>query len=116
MSGSNRARGIYGETLVARWYEQRGYVVIERNWRDGRRGEIDLLLGRSDGLVVFCEVKARASEAFGHPFDAITPAKLTRLRRLAGAWIAAHPGKARSFRLDAAAVLGSSVEVRHDIG
>lgn len=119
-SAANRARGAYGEALVARWYEAQGYRVIDRNWRDGPRGELDLVVERTDGLVVFCEVKARASAAYGHPFDAITPAKLARVRRLAAAWLAAHPcedpGVARGIRIDAAAVLGAKVEVLENVG
>ena len=39
-----RARGIDGEARAARWYEAEGWEVVDRNWRDGRNGEIDLVL------------------------------------------------------------------------
>jgi putative endonuclease len=61
--------------------------VVARNWRS-RSGEIDLIV-RKDRLVVFCEVKTRTSERFGAPLEAVTPAKVRRLRRLAAEWLAA---------------------------
>jgi putative endonuclease len=83
-----RALGAHGEELAAKWYAARGYQVLARNWRS-RAGEIDLVLG-CDRLVVFCEVKARTSPAFGTGAEAITPAKRARLRRLAAAWLATN--------------------------
>lgn len=108
-SGANQAHGAFGEAAVARWYEQRGYAVLARNWRS-RTGELDLVLGR-DRQVVFCEVKARASQAFGSPFEAVTAAKQARLRRLAAEWLAVAGLGSREVRFDVAAVLSGKVEV-----
>ena len=116
MGLANQARGAFGEQLVARWYEAHGYVVVDRNWRDGRRGELDLVVTRGDRLLVFCEVKTRASVAYGHPLEAIDPAKLARVRRLAVAWMTAHDRRGVEVRVDAAAVIGTSVEVREGVG
>ena len=60
---SARARGQFGENEAARWYLSHGYEVVARNWRCPQ-GEIDLVVS-SPGVVVFCEVKARASAEFG---------------------------------------------------
>ena len=105
----NRAHGAFGEDRVARWYEANGYEVLARNWRR-RSGELDLVVAKA-GLVVFCEVKARTSTAFGSPFEAVTPAKQARLRRLAGEWLAATGGGRSDVRFDVAAVLSGKVEV-----
>ncbi|MBX3193711.1 MAG: YraN family protein [Schumannella sp.] len=94
--------GVRGERIAERHLVARGMVVLDRNWRCPQ-GEIDLVLQDGDE-VVFVEVKTRSSEAFGHPLEAITPAKLARLRRLARAWTEAHPGT-RRIRIDAVAVL-----------
>lgn len=115
MSGTNQSRGAAGEALVASWYEARGYRVLDRNWRNGRMGEIDLVVQRDARLVVFCEVKTRTSTAFGHPWEAIGPEKLVRMRRLALAWMQAHGRGSERVRLDAAAVLGGEVEVLHGV-
>ena len=97
-----RALGTSGEAAVACWYEASGYQVVDRNWRCPQ-GEIDLVL-RDGDETVFVEVKTRTSTAFGHPLEAITTEKLSRLRRLAAAWCAAHPGTG-SIRIDAIAVV-----------
>ena len=83
----NRRLGATGEATAEAWYVAAGYAVLARNWRC-REGELDLVLSR-DGVVVFCEVKARSSAAFGVPAEALTPAKRRRIRLLAigVAWI-----------------------------
>ena len=111
MAAARQAHGAFGEAQAARWYEARGYRVLDRNWRAGRTGEIDLVLG-ADGIVVFCEVKARSSSAFGEPFEAVTPAKRARIRRVAAAWLGAHPaGAGRDVRFDVASVRAGKVDV-----
>jgi putative endonuclease len=94
--------GIRGERIAERHLIARGMVILDRNWRCPQ-GEIDLVL-RDGEDTVFVEVKTRTSVAFGHPLEAITIAKLARVRRLAAAWCAAHPGTG-PIRIDAVAVV-----------
>ncbi|HEV8116070.1 MAG TPA: YraN family protein, partial [Acidimicrobiales bacterium] len=71
------------EERAASWYQAHGYDVVARNWRC-REGEVDLVaVRRRDGLVVFCEVKARRSARFGSAAEAVGRNKQARLRRLA---------------------------------
>lgn len=85
------ALGKYGETLAARRLVAAGMTVLERNWRCGRTGEIDIVARDGDVLVV-CEVKTRRAGPFQHPMEAITPAKANRLRGLAERWLQQHGG------------------------
>ena len=79
------------EDAAARLYEREGFLVA-RNYRAGR-SEIDLIATRP-GLVVFCEVKARASDRFGLPAEAVNPEKQRRIRGAAAAWLSEHrPGR-----------------------
>lgn len=106
--------GQRGETLAAAHLEAAGLTIIDRNWRCSQ-GEIDLV-ARAGSELVFVEVKTRSSGAFGHPLQAITPAKLARLRRLAAAWCEQHPVDHRGIRIDAIAVIapwGGPVEIEH---
>jgi len=89
---------------VARWYEDAGYRVLDRNWRC-REGELDVVVARAS-VLVFCEVKTRRSTAFGVPAEAVTVTKQRRLRMLAMRWLDEHPeARARTLRFDVASVL-----------
>ena len=82
--------------------------MLARNWRCPH-GEIDLVVARP-GLVVFCEVKARASSWFGGGVGAVDRRKQLRLRRLAAAWLAGTRGDAGEGRPGL-----PPVEVRFDV-
>ena len=98
------ALGAAGEAAAARWYEQAGWRVLDRNWRDGRQGEIDLVVIRG-GVIVFCEVKTRSGVGFGTPAEAVGVRKQSQLRRLAAAWLSAHDVRHRGLRFDVASVM-----------
>jgi putative endonuclease len=85
------ALGRYGEDVAARMLRDAGLTLLGRNWRCGRRGEIDILASDGDALVV-CEVKTRRDGGFQNPMAALTPRKLARLRSLAERWTAEHGG------------------------
>jgi len=85
------AMGKYGEDLAARRLADAGMTVLERNWRCGRTGEIDIVARDGDVLVV-CEVKTRRASPFQHPMAAVTPTKAERLRGLAERWVQEHGG------------------------
>ena len=70
-------RGVPAENLAAAFLEGQGLKVLERNYRC-RFGEIDLV-ARSGEMVVFVEVRARRSDAFGGAAGSITAAKRRRL-------------------------------------
>jgi putative endonuclease len=108
-----RALGASGEDLAAAWYAERGWRVLDRNWRSGRDGELDVIATKG-GVLAVCEVKARSSVAFGTPLEAVTPVKQARIRRLTAAYLAASPVRARTVRFDVAAVLDGRLEVVED--
>jgi putative endonuclease len=99
------AMGRYGETLAARRLAETGLTVLERNWRSGRAGEIDIVARDGDVLVV-CEVKTRREGPFEQPMAAVTPQKAERLRNLAERWIQTHGGAPPGgVRIDVVGVL-----------
>lgn len=109
MASARQARGVYGERRAAAWYEQHGFTVLARNWRDGRSGELDLVVRRGS-LVVVCEVKARASAAYGVA-ESVTPAKQARIRRLAGAFLASAGLGRVEVRFDVVTVTNTTLDV-----
>ena len=108
--------GALGEERAAHWYEDRGYQVLERNWRR-REGELDLVV-RKGMTVVFCEVKARTSDRYGTGTEAVVPSKQRRIRRLAARWLSEiTPATGRAsleVRFDVASVTGGRLEVVED--
>lgn len=92
--------------------------VLARNWRC-KVGEIDIIaLELIDGhrTLVFCEVKSRTGLGFGLPLEAITYAKLRKLRQLSAHWLAANELHVDDIRLDAIGVVlirGQAPELTH---
>lgn len=117
METSPKVLGAKGEDAACQWYAERGYTIVDRNWRT-QTGEIDLIAHRSAAhgaqtgidTLVFCEVKTRSSSRYGMPFEAVGPTKQLRIRRLAAAWLAEHPGH-QHVRFDVASVMNTRVEV-----
>ncbi len=87
--GSQRARGSSAERDGAAWLERQGFCVLESNV-SSRFGELDLVA--LDGATLcFIEIKARRSDRFGAPNEAVTLDKQRRLTRCARAYLARKP-------------------------
>ncbi len=56
MAGNKKKIGNAGEERAARFYAERRFEIVARNFRT-RRGEIDIVVAKED-LIVFVEVKA----------------------------------------------------------
>jgi len=95
--------GSQGERIAVAYLTDVGLRVLDRNWRC-REGELDVVAREGDALV-FCEVKTRRGVGYGHPVEAVTPAKQRRLRILAQRWLAAHDEHAPELRFDVVGVL-----------
>lgn len=75
---NNREIGARGEELASKFYEDRGYQIIRRNYH-AERGEIDIIALKGDQLL-FVEVKYRRDLEQGYPVEAITKKKLQSFR------------------------------------
>jgi putative endonuclease len=92
----NRAqRGRAGEEAAAALLEAHGYRIVGRNVRLPG-GEVDII-ARDGDTVVFVEVKARATTAYGSAVRAVDARKRATLRAIASDWlqVAAPRAKAR---------------------
>lgn len=84
--------GRFGEKLAAQLLEKHGYQIVERNWRFGREGEIDIIAQDPNGEhTAFIEVKTRSTRGAGGPFAAITARKYRKMRHLALRYCATNP-------------------------
>ncbi|HWU22817.1 MAG TPA: YraN family protein [Nocardioides sp.] len=102
-AASRKALGEYGEEVAARYLHGLGYAVLERNWRC-EIGEVDLVC-REGSTLVICEVKTRSSTVAGTPHEALTDAKLARLKRLGERWARDRGIRPDGIRIDLVAVL-----------
>ena len=98
-----------GEDAAAAWYVANGYEVLARNWTC-RDGELDLIV-RRNRTFVFCEVKARTTDAFGSPAEAVNHLKRQKVRVLAAKWLEDAPIRPREIRFDVVSVVGDAVQV-----
>src|SRR5690242_3685798 len=101
----NNARqmlGRRGEQMAAEALCERGYRIVEHNFRC-RYGEIDLIAEEQDDLV-FVEVKTRRGTAFGRPEEAVTRTKRRKLAEVASYYLDMHNAGDRSWRIDVVAM------------
>lgn len=93
---------ILGENLAAKYLQNQGYKIVERNFRKGY-GEIDIVALDND-VLAFIEVKTRTSNKFGTPIESITPWKLKALIKTAQFYKLTHRNLPESLRIDAVSV------------
>lgn len=82
MSDRRQQLGRWGEELAARHLAAANYRIEDRNYRC-TAGEMDLVAITPQGAWVFVEVKARKSDRYGRPEEAITQRKAQRLIQIA---------------------------------
>ena len=91
---------------------RQGFDILARNWTM-RGGELDVVARRGN-LVVVCEVKSRAGNAWGSPWEAMTSLKQQRVRRAGAAFVRQMGERGLRVRYDVAAVTGTRLEIMED--
>lgn len=97
-----RERGAGGEDAALAFFQKKGFVLLERNYR-ALRCEIDLIM-RDGDTTVFIEVKARTGSSFGTGREAVTPQKQRNIIKAATAYAAGHGLLEAKLRFDVAEV------------
>ena len=82
---NKRATGGRYEEMAAAFLEEKGYQILERNYRE-RSGEIDLI-ARDGRYLVFVEVKYRRDTGSGYPEEAVNARKQARIRHAAAYYL-----------------------------
>lgn len=90
--------GRRGEAAAARYYINRGYTLLDHNYKT-RQGELDLVLQKGE-LVVIAEVKTRAENAWYRPQEAVTWAKQQRILLAAQAYLQTNGLLEKTIRFD----------------
>ncbi|TMA21226.1 MAG: YraN family protein [Deltaproteobacteria bacterium] len=103
MTTTRQRFGDAGEKAAEDWLARDGYRVVARKHRCPR-GEVDLVVERGD-LLVFVEVRTRATALFGGPEETVGAAKQRRIVRAARDFLARWRGPPRGARFDVVAVI-----------
>jgi putative endonuclease len=109
--------GVEGEKAAERFLRRKGYRIVTRNYRCLPFGEIDIV-ALDGSMIVFVEVKTRASRDHEDPESAVTPAKQERLIRTANVFLRQTRSVGRACRFDIVTITGVSggvLEIEHFI-
>jgi len=94
--------GRQGEDIAAAYFAERGYTIVERNWRCAT-GELDIIMTEEDTLV-FVEVRTRKGPNFGSAEESVTITKQAKLIELAQTYLQEADVPHRAWRIDVAAI------------
>ncbi|MBE5741377.1 MAG: YraN family protein [Clostridiales bacterium] len=100
-------KNIYGkrsEIIASEYLQKLGYTILATNYKN-KIGEIDII-AKDGEFTVFVEVKARMSEEFGHPFEAIDERKQYKIRNVASMYLIENKKYNTPVRFDAIAIIG----------
>jgi putative endonuclease len=112
MKETTRVAGLQGEQLARTHLTKKGYKIVRTNWRF-KRLEVDII-AEDGGVLVFVEVKTRASSDFGEPELFVNRKKQGFLIEAAHHYLNEHDIAAEA-RFDVVSVLmnGGNATVTH---
>jgi putative endonuclease len=114
MTFPKKELGARGEELAVRYLKNRGYRILERNYRI-KFGEIDII-AEQGGDLVFVEVKTRSDNLFGSPFDSVTVPKQMQLSKVALEYIGKRGWHNRPARFDVVGVQLKAANAARSLG
>ena len=104
--------GKRSEIIASDFLKKKGYKILEVNYKN-KIGEIDLIAKDGD-YIIFVEVKARLSQKFGHPFEAIDERKQQKIHAVASLYMVKNKKYGTNCRFDAISILGfENPEITH---
>ena len=77
--------GKKGENLAVQFLKNKGYKILETNWRF-RRSEVDII-AKDGAILIFVEVKTRSYDYFGKPASFVSARKKVLLQDAASAYM-----------------------------
>jgi len=84
--------GHKGEDMAVEYLQQEGYCILNRNWSNKGRKEIDIVATKDD-VIVFVEVKTRRLGALTTPLSAVDGRKQHRICLAADSYL-------KTYRID----------------
>jgi len=98
-----RELGKRGENIAVKFLREKGYKIIERNYRCPM-GEVDIV-AKDKKALVFVEIKTRTSTNFGLPEEAISYRKRQHLSKIASFYLLYYKIKEINCRFDVVSIL-----------
>jgi putative endonuclease len=112
---NKRDFGNTSESSAVEFLKEKGFTIVERNYHAGRSGEIDIIASK-ESLLLFVEVKARNSKAYGGAVQSVSTAKINRLKKSAKQYCSTHPlAISMSMRYDLIALDNNEITWIQDI-
>jgi len=103
--------GKKGETLALKMLSEKGYKILETNWRH-KRDEIDIIALDGNEIVIV-EVKTRSTDFFGDPEDSVDDLKMERLVRAADEYLEQNSLE-NECRYDIVSIIiNNKISIRH---
>ena len=109
MKKLNKIHGIIGEIEVANYLKTQGYKIIAMNYKN-KIGEIDIV-ALDKNVIVFVEVKSRATLAFGRPCETVDFRKQQKIRKVAELYLLQKQKYYSDVRFDVVEVLGDKINL-----
>lgn len=101
-SASTVETGNIGEGLAVKYLQDKGFRIIERNWKKDF-GELDIVAVKNN-TTYFVEVKTQFEFQQTSPLDELTPYKVNKLKNLAKAYSMYNPDTPPKFMLSAVCI------------
>jgi putative endonuclease len=96
--------GKWGEDLAEDYLRDKGYVIIDRDWKSGHH-DLDIIAKKDETLVIV-EVKTRRNRLFGNPEEAIDYKKRQSLQSAINHYVKSHR-ISNSMRFDIISIVGN---------
>jgi putative endonuclease len=109
IDGSTSDRGMMAQRRAESALVQRGYRIVERNFRCSV-GEIDLVAFEGNDLV-FVEVRSRADTECGRAEETVGTGKQRRIARVADVYLSLRRPEFDGCRFDVVGINGDDVEI-----
>ena len=104
--------GASAEAAATRLLLERGYRIVERNFRC-EAGELDVI-ARDRDVLVFVEVRSRGNADHGHAAEMIGASKQRQVARVAAYYLAMRDPTYDEIRFDVVAITGGHAELIQD--
>ena len=103
----NKIEGAGGEMMATSFLEDKNYKILEMNYSNVV-GEIDII-AQNKKVIVFVEVKRRASNKYGRPAEAVDARKQRKIRKMAEMYLASKGKDLADVRFDVVEILDDEI-------